>query len=64
MGSYCEQVFTPGGTMIRLMGPGMTRYIGAYTIHRITQLYGSEVWTLVKAGPVVHQWRHYPELAA
>ncbi|SNR92107.1 hypothetical protein [Hymenobacter mucosus] len=60
-GSYCEQVFCPG-PMFKLWGPGSSHHIGADCIHRITKLYNEEVWTLVFAGPVVRQWKHYPEL--
>lgn len=60
-GSYCEQVFAHGGSMFWLRGPGASRRIAPDCIHRITKLYDAEVWTLVFAGPVVREWRHYTE---
>ena len=62
-GGYWERIWLPGGrTQDVRREPGQSHVIAAECIHRITSLPAGECWSLVFAGPVIRQWKHYPEL--
>lgn len=61
-GSYTERVYSNGAVATITWKAGSTHEIPADYIHTITELPDGEVWSLVMAGPVVNQWRHYPHL--
>jgi hypothetical protein len=62
-GSYWERVFRQDGWHADILRTeGSTHVIEPDTIHLLTGLPRGAVWTLVKTGPVVREWRHYPEL--
>lgn len=61
-GRYWERLFQAGGTQDVLREEGTSHVIEPDCVHLLTHLPDGEVWTLVKTGPVVRQWQHYPEL--
>ncbi len=61
-GAYLELRATEGGVDEQLRKAGETRTIAADCVHIIVWVSKGGCWTLVKTGPVVRQWRHYPEL--
>jgi hypothetical protein len=63
-GSYWERVYLKGGTLDVLRAEGSDHVIEPDTIHQLTSLPEGECWTLSFTGPVVREWRHYPELLA
>lgn len=63
-GSYLELRAEKGGTVEMLRRAGERRQIPADCIHIIVWVSKGGCWTLVFTGPVVREWRHYPELAA
>jgi hypothetical protein len=63
-GSYLELRAQDGGIDEQLRRAGETRHIAADCVHIIVWVSKGGCWTLVKTGPVVRQWRHYPELSA
>jgi hypothetical protein len=61
---YLEVVYLGDGRTEEVLHPaGSSFVIAPERIHRLAGLPDGEAWTLVKAGPVVRKWRHYPELA-
>lgn len=62
-GSYLELRFEAGGIETILRRAGERRLITADCIHIIEWVSKGGCWTLVFTGPVVRNWRHYPELA-
>jgi hypothetical protein len=64
VGSYVERLYQDGQTRDVLREAGGSHIIEPDTIHRLVDLPEGEVWTLVKSGPVVRSWRHYPDLAS
>lgn len=62
-GSYLELRATESGIDEQLRRAGETRSIAADCVHIIVWVSKGGCWTLVKTGPVVREWRHYPELA-
>lgn len=63
-GGYAEVEFRNGGRIYRDWIPGSSHYIASDCIHIIPRLLADECWSLVFAGPVEREWRHYPELVA
>jgi hypothetical protein len=63
-GGYVEDRYEGGQAVPVLRAAGDSWDIAPECIHRITLVSPGGCWTLVKAGPVVRQWRHYPELLA
>lgn len=61
-GSYWERLFSEGAAQDVYRAEGTSHLIAADCIHLLTALPEGEVWTLVKTGPVVRKWQHYPEL--
>lgn len=60
--SYVERLFFPGGrTEEVLREAGSSHTIEPDCIHLLVGLPEGEAWTLVFAGPVVREWRHYSE---
>jgi hypothetical protein len=63
-GSYWERLFRNGQAQDVLREEGSSHVIEPDCVHLLTALPDGEVWTLVKTGPVVRDWQHYPELVA
>ena len=63
-GSYLELRAEAGGTVEMLRQAGERRLIPADCIHIIEWVSRGGCWTLVFTGPVVREWKHYPELLA
>jgi hypothetical protein len=63
-GSYLELRARDGGIDEQLRRAGDTRHIAADCVHIIVWVSKGGCWTLVFTGPVVREWRHYPELSA
>ena len=66
-GSYWERIYHPGGRMEEVFRmAGAAHLIPAARVHLLMSLPEGECWTLVLAGPVEQQWRHFTteELAA
>ncbi|TGE05579.1 hypothetical protein [Hymenobacter fodinae] len=62
-GAYWEIIYHEDGRTERVLrAAGGYHTIWPHTVHRIVELPEGECWTLVLAGPVVREWRHYPEL--
>ncbi|MBG8552372.1 hypothetical protein [Hymenobacter guriensis] len=65
-GGYRESIYRPGHPTHPHEDvdrrPGAAFTILPDTIHRITGLLAEESWSLCLAGPVVKDWKHYPEL--
>jgi hypothetical protein len=61
-GSYWERIYTNGGVQDVLREAGSSHVIEPDCVHLITELPEGEAWTLCFTGPVVRQWRHYPEM--
>lgn len=61
-GSYLELRAEGGTTVEMLRRAGERRLIPADCIHIIEWVSRGGCWTLVFTGPVVREWRHYPEL--
>jgi len=65
-GSYTERIWhlRQGEYKLEnaLREAGDRNVIEADRIHLLTSLPEGEVWTLARTGPVVREWRHYPEL--
>ena len=61
-GWYRERLFADGTTQDVLREEGSTHVIEPECIHLLTALAPGGVWTLVRTGPVVRAWQHYPEL--
>lgn len=61
-GSYTEQVYLGEAIATITWKPGSVHEIPDDYIHLITDLPEGEVWTLCFAGPVVREWKHYPDL--
>jgi hypothetical protein len=65
-GSYLERIFTPEGEGYRtedvLRTAGGFHVIAPECIHKLLSLPDGECWTLCFTGPVVNEWRHFPEL--
>ena len=62
---YVERVYQPTGNGYHpeytLWQAGSTHTIAPECIHQILFLPEGEAWSLVFAGPVVREWRHYSE---
>ncbi|RZJ86588.1 MAG: hypothetical protein EOO60_13255 [Hymenobacter sp.] len=63
-GSYLELRAEASGIEEILRRAGERRIITADCIHIIEWVSKGGCWTLCLTGPVVRQWRHYPELVA
>lgn len=63
-GGYVERIYEGGTWQDVARLPGRDHLIAAECIHRIIELPAGESWSLCFAGPVVQEWRHYPELLA
>lgn len=63
-GRYWERTWEGGIAWDQLHEEGSSSVIEAGCIHLLTALPDGEVWTLARTGPVVREWRHYPELVA
>jgi hypothetical protein len=62
-GPYVERLYLPGGRTRDVLRPADSFHvIEPECIHKLIALPEGPVWTLVLAGPVVREWRHYPEL--
>ncbi|MCC2547737.1 hypothetical protein LJY25_14875 [Hymenobacter sp. BT175] len=61
-GSYAERIYRNGGAEDVLRVAGDFHTIEPERIHQLFALPEGEAWSLCFAGPVVRQWRHYPEL--
>jgi hypothetical protein len=61
-GSYWERLYQNGTARDVLRTEGSNHVIEPECVHLLTELPQGDAWTLVFAGPVVRQWRHYPEL--
>lgn len=63
-GSYWEKSYHEHGrTEMTLRAAGGHYTIWPHTIHEVVGVVDGPAWTLVFAGPVVNEVRHYPELA-
>lgn len=62
-GSYLELRRLGNGVKELLRRAGQRRLIPAACVHIIVWVSKGGCWTLVFTGPVVRNWRHYPELA-
>jgi hypothetical protein len=62
-GSYLELRAEEGGTVEMLRRAGERRSIPADCVHIIVWVSKGGCWTLCLTGPVIRQWKHYPELA-
>jgi len=62
-GSYLELRRLGHGVKELLRRAGQTRSIPASCIHIIVWVSKGGCWTLVKTGPVIRDWKHYPELS-
>lgn len=69
-GGYYERRFRlePTGAVrpyrVTLRLAGEVYFIQAPCIHQVLELAGGPCWSLVFAGPVVREWRHYPDVLA
>lgn len=61
-GRYLERIYKDGCTREVMRRAGSNHLIAADCIHKLLALPDGWAWTLVLAGPVVRDWRHYPEL--
>jgi hypothetical protein len=61
-GRYWERIYVDGLVQEVLREEGTSHLIEPECIHLLTGLPDGEVWTLVRTGPVVREWQHYPEL--
>ncbi|UOR07181.1 hypothetical protein MUN82_08800 [Hymenobacter aerilatus] len=61
-GSYTERVYQDGVVVNITWKAGSTHEIPPDYIHTITELPDGPCWSLVLAGPVVREWKHYPQL--
>lgn len=62
VGGYVERIFKDGQPEEVLREAGSTHVIAPECIHQLISLPEGACWTLCFAGPVIRQWRHYPEL--
>lgn len=61
-GSYLELRAEEGAIVEHLRRAGERRSISADCVHIIVWVSKGGCWTLVFTGPVVNEWRHFPEL--
>jgi len=61
-GGYVERLYEGGAWRDVARLPGQDHLIEATCIHSIIELPAGESWSLCFAGPVVREWKHYPEL--
>lgn len=64
-GGYWEHSHHEDGrTELTLRVAGGHYTIWPHTIHEVVAVLDGPAWTLVFAGPVVSDWKHFPELSA